>query len=67
MVCTAGQQHSQADELSSGWPRLPPAPSKSVRWSSLPGWTPDGLIRQGSFKGLRPAKEVVGETPNATR
>jgi bifunctional non-homologous end joining protein LigD len=57
---------------------LPRGADKDVRWArpmlvceiELRGWTADGLIRQGSFKGLRedrPAKEVVRETaPRST-
>ena len=33
---------------------------------SFRGWTKDGLVRQGSFKGLRadkPARQIVGEKP----
>jgi len=39
---------------------------KLVAEIALRGWTHDGLVRQGSFKGLRadkPAREIVRETP----
>ena len=53
---------------------LPRGADKDVHWArptlvseiEMRGWTNDGLIRHGSFKGLRadkPAKEVVRETP----
>lgn len=43
---------------------------KLVAEIAFRGWTHDGLVRQGSFKGLRsdkPAKEIVKETPMPTR
>jgi bifunctional non-homologous end joining protein LigD len=42
---------------------------KLVAEIAFRGWTRDGLVRQGSFKGLRsdkPAKEIVKETPMPT-
>jgi bifunctional non-homologous end joining protein LigD len=43
---------------------------KLVAEIAFRGWTRDGLVRQGSFKGLRadkPAAEIVKETPVTTR
>jgi bifunctional non-homologous end joining protein LigD len=43
---------------------------KLVAEIALRGWTHDGLVRQGSFKGLRadkPAREIVRETPMAAK
>lgn len=43
---------------------------KLVAEIAFRGWTRDGLVRQGSFKGLRtdkPAAEIVEETPMPTR
>jgi bifunctional non-homologous end joining protein LigD len=42
---------------------------KLVAEIAFRGWTRDGLVRQGSFKGLRsdkPAAEIVKETPKVT-
>jgi bifunctional non-homologous end joining protein LigD len=42
---------------------------KLVAEIAFRGWTRDGLVRQGSFKGLRsdkPAAEIVKETPMST-
>ena len=43
---------------------------KLVAEIAFRGWTRDGLVRQGSFKGLRsdkPAADIVKETPVPTR
>lgn len=59
-------------------PDLPPAVRREARFVkpelvadvALRGWTRDGLIRQGSFKGLRldkPPRHIVKEEPVAPR